>query len=128
LQIKRKEQRKNASTFMGVYDVTDGALVGYLLDLTTAGMKLKSLKTIKIGADFELRMDLPEKIEDSTTIAFRARVIWCNKCNESRYYETGLEILDCSPDEAKKMKSILTSDLFSADTQKIHISLGMLQQ
>ena len=71
-------------------------------------------------------MDLPVEIVNSTTIVFRARSKWCKKCNESRYYETGFVIKDCSPDEAEKIKSLLNSDLFAVEVEKLHISLSMV--
>jgi hypothetical protein len=123
----RSEQRKNAKAFFGVYDRTDGELIGYLLDLTTSGMRLKSLKVINPNSSFEFRMDLPVEVFDSTTITFRAKSKWCKKCDESRYYEIGFKILECSSSEAEKIESLLDSDLFAAEGEKLHISISMME-
>lgn len=123
----RSEQRKNAKAFFGVYDETDGGLIGYLVDLTTSGMRLKSLRAIKTNVRFRFRMDLPTEVFDSTAIVFKAKSKWCKKCDESWYYETGLEILECSTSEAEKIEFLLGSDLFSAEAENLHISLSMME-
>lgn len=123
----RSEQRKNAKAFFGVYDRYNGELIGYLLDLTTFGMRLKSLKVIKTNTSFEFRMDLPAGVFESTAIIFRAKSKWCKKCDQSWYYETGFKILECSSSEAEKIESLLASDLFAAEGEKLHISLSMME-
>lgn len=127
MRIDRKEQRMNAKAFLCVHDKDGGKLIGYMLDLTTTGMKLKSPKAIGIDIDYEFKVDLPVEIADSTTLILKAKSLWCKYCKESCYYETGFEILDCSPSEAERIKFLLTSDLFAEDAEQLHISLGMIK-
>ena len=127
VQIDRKEQRKNAKFFIGVYTENNESPIGYLLDLTSLGMRLKSLTALENNANFEFKIELPIEIIDSTTIKLKAKSIWCKNVPDSRYHETGFEILDCPPTEAEKLRHLLNSDLFSADAEKLHISLSMIE-
>lgn len=124
----RSEPRKNAKIFIGVYDETAGKLIGYLLDLTTVGMKLKSKMAIRTNADFEFRIDLPIEIAKSTTILLRVNSKWCNKCDDSNYYETGFNIVNCPSEEKEKIKSLLDTDMFSVSAEKFHISLSIMEK
>lgn len=123
----RSEQRKNAKAFVGVYDEIEGTIIGYILDLTTAGLKLKSKKAIKTNADYEFRLELPVETAGSSNISIRVKSIWCKKCDDSKYYETGFNILDCSPSEAEKIKCLLDNELFAVDAEKFHITLSMME-
>lgn len=122
----RKTPRRHAKEFLGVYEQSTGEFVGYLIDMTTAGFRLKGSKEIKTQHEFEFKVDLPVEIEECAVISFRAKSTWCKKCEESRYFETGFAIVDCNDDEAAKIKSLIDGDMFSSTPENLHISLGML--
>lgn len=122
----RSLQRKYATSFIGIYDNTTEKLIGYLLDLTTVGFNLKSLKSIKIETKFQIKMELPIQIQESKSIVFYAESRWCKKCENTRYYETGFEMMDVLPEELEKITILLKEPLFSDVAEKIHISLSMM--
>lgn len=122
----RKEERKNAKTFFGIYSKPEGTLIGYLIDLTKEGMKIKSLHDIKSGIDYEFRMELPFEIEKINEIIFLASCKWSKKCPDSRYFESGFAIIDTSPETSEQFKILLASKLFSSEADKLHISLSMV--
>ena len=119
-------QRKFATAFIAIYDEASTDLVGYLLDMTTQGLKLKSTKPLNIDTVYESKMELPVEIENSNIISFSAESKWSNKCENSMYHETGFEILNVQPEDLDKMKILLDGPLFSDVGKKIHISLSMM--
>ena len=128
METNRKEERKNANAFIGVYELNSENLIGYLLDLNTFGIKLKSTDEIEIDTNFEFRLELPIEIDGSSSFLLNVSSVWCYKHNNSRYYETGFEIIYNSPEEKKKIELLFASELFELGAEKLHITLGMVRQ
>ena len=125
---KRRETRKTAIAFLGVYRGNTGEFIGYVLDLTSSGMRLKSLKEISPDSEFEFKMELPVEVADSTSVCFSAKSKWCTLCEENkRYYETGFEFVNHPSEEVAKIRELLKSKLFSENCEKLHISLSMME-
>jgi len=124
----RSKQRKYAKAFLAVNDGVTGKFVGYLLDLTTVGMRLKSSKAIETNVWFEFRMDLPEQIDEISAIVFKAKSKWSKKAEDSRCYETGFSILDCSPEDTAVIEALLAGNIFTTEAKKFQISLSLVEK
>lgn len=121
----RSKRRRRPKAHFGVYSAPYGELIGYVVDLTTKGVRLISSRAIERNDSFEFRMDLPPGILDRTALSFKAKSKWCKKCEESWYYESGFKILECSDSDIARIKTLLASELFEAEGEDLHISFSM---
>lgn len=75
--------------------------LGYLWDLTDAGIQLVSEKSIPINRVFHLR--LPTADQE----ILKARSVWCTKRADQPCFDTGFQIMESDPMALKKIKFIL---------------------
>ena len=89
----RSKLRRRTDSFLGVYDRTSEKLVGRLVDMTTEGVKLLSVTSLEVDAEFQFRMDLPIEMNGSKEIVFDAKNVWSKQHNVSHEFYTGFKIL-----------------------------------
>ena len=92
---QRKHDRKHMINYLRVIDRNTEELVGNLVDITTEGCMLISDDPIETGADFELKLDLPEEIR-GRQITFDAHSRWCKSDVNPEFYDTGLRLSNIS--------------------------------
>jgi tryptophanyl-tRNA synthetase len=74
---QRKVERRDFTYYMKVTDAATGNLIGYLVDISTGGFKLDSEKSVPVGKDFRLHLELTGDIANKSSLIFSARSIWC---------------------------------------------------
>jgi len=104
---RRKLKRKHLRHHLMIFDRNTDELTGYLVDLTTEGIMLTSKSPVKLGATFNLRMALPDKIRGSWQFTFDARSVWSRKDAITGFYKTGFRVLDLANGNSETIRILL---------------------
>lgn len=123
---KRKFKRWYANSFFGVYDKRTEEFVGYLVDMTVAGLKLESKTAIETNALFQFRIDLPEEVAGSKDITFSAKSVWCKPVEDRKQFAIGFEMYDLVDSELKKIELLLEGQLFSSVEGAVRVNLSRI--
>ncbi|HVN16630.1 MAG TPA: PilZ domain-containing protein [Anaerolineales bacterium] len=110
MQERRKQFRKNLTSYSQVYDLGRGNLLGYLSDLTPAGAMVISEKQFEANETVALQLEIPDlenvKIKK---LNLPARVAWCQGDISPQYKNIGLEFKEVKPEQAKILQAIMDS-------------------
>jgi Tfp pilus assembly protein PilZ len=92
MQERRKQPRKDLMSYSQVYDVREGALIGYLGDMNLGGAMVISDQSMDINTELTISVQLPElpNIKEKTMV-LATRVAWCQQDISPEYYNVGLE-------------------------------------
>ena len=104
---RRKLKRKHLRHHLMIFDRNTDEITGYLVDLTPEGVMLTSKSPVKIGATFNLRMALPDKIRGSWRVAFDARSVWSRKDAITGFYKTGFRVLELTNGNSETIQILL---------------------
>ena len=105
---RRKFDRKLLTYFSRVIDRKTGALLGYLVDMTTGGVMIVGDYPLKVNTDFELRIDLPDGYTDKERLDIEARAVWCLQDPDPELFRTGLKLIQVSPEEFQMLVKIIS--------------------
>ncbi len=76
---RRARKRRHLFYYLKVFDGLTGRLLGHLVDLSPAGMLLVVRDPVAIGADYRLRLQLPEACGDRHELIVDARSVSCRR-------------------------------------------------
>ncbi|MBU0982743.1 MAG: PilZ domain-containing protein [candidate division Zixibacteria bacterium] len=96
---KRSENRTHLSSNLEVYHRDTNELIGKVIDLTPAGMRLLCKRPMTPREGLQLRMTLPAGSRLGNEITFEANSRWCTRDINPDYYTMGLELADLSNDD-----------------------------
>jgi hypothetical protein len=82
---------------VAIYNQATDELLGYIADITVAGLKLISNRPVKTGESFHLRMVLPEENFSGMQVGLTAKSIWTGEDISSNGFATGFRITDLAP-------------------------------
>ncbi|HTP01396.1 MAG TPA: hypothetical protein VMJ64_08490 [Anaerolineales bacterium] len=93
-----------------------GELVGHLVNISSEGFRLESLRPVPVNQDFPLRIELPRDITDKPYMVFIARSRWClpDRIDPS-LYDAGFVIIQMNPGDVEIFRQIFEK-YGSADT------------
>lgn len=123
MNVVRKSLRKQTDSFLAVYNRGTEELIGRLVDMTTEGVKLRSMKAMEPGVVFQFRMDLPVELKGCKEIIFDAKSIWSKRDEVSHEYFTGFAMQEISTKEVEKIEMLLDGPLFAADDKRVHVTV-----
>ncbi|HIE57377.1 MAG TPA: PilZ domain-containing protein [Anaerolineales bacterium] len=109
MRERRKIPRRHILFYSRVFDRQTGIFLGYLGDMTEAGMMLISEKPLAVGKVFHLRIDLPDESYTRPALNFDARSAWSEKDIDPNFYNTGFEFVGIS-DETRQIVSQVIDD------------------
>lgn len=105
---RRRQKRRQIIYYLPVHDATTSHLIGHLVDISPAGLKLDSAKPLPVGRDFLLRLDLVDRLADKPYFAFRARSRWYRQDPVApNIYNIGFEIVGLSPEDTPIIQNII---------------------
>lgn len=104
---KRREKRKQLIYYLRVVDRNTDKLFGQLVDITTEGMKLVSEKPVEPDTTYELKMLLPEEIENRKEVYFEANCQWCKRDVNPNFYSIGFEFIRISTQDINIIKNLI---------------------
>ena len=106
----RKEMRKKLLAFTPVYDSKQKILLGYVGDLTHAGIMVVGERAVETGLEKLLKIEFPTDLPDVTAahIFISARTAWCRQDVDSvQTFNIGFEFIEVSPEHTKIIQGIL---------------------
>mgnify|MGYP001259333063 CR=1 FL=1 len=89
---KRKYKRRHLIYYLRVFEQESGNLLGHLVDITPEGAMIMSEKRLERGAIYNIKMDLPDEIDEIEHIEFEAKCRWSKKDVNPEFYVSGLEM------------------------------------
>ena len=107
MSVKRKLERKELVFFLKVFGKKTNRLFGDLVDITIEGIKLIGEKPIKTKVIFQLKMDLPRKINGEREISFNAKSTWCRKDERTNYYNTGFQLTSITANDVARIENLI---------------------
>ena len=96
MQNQRRYDRRHSIYYLRVFDKSNDALLGHLVDISETGVMIVSDSEITPNQTYELSMKLPESINGTTSIDFKATSRWCRNDTNPNFYDAGFELV--SPD------------------------------
>ena len=112
MEEKRKHKRVNLIYYLEIFDNTTDKHLGYLVDITPAGIMMISEEQIPSGEEFHLRMLLPESAYGKKAISFNVNSRWTRKDVNPAFFASGYEFIDIGPVESKTITSLIDNFAF----------------
>jgi c-di-GMP-binding flagellar brake protein YcgR len=107
MQDRRKTKRRFLLYYMRIYDATTHQQIGNLVDITLRGAMVVSEHPIPEGQTTRLSMELTDEVADKPFMEFSAQSKWCRPDITLNMHDTGFEILDLAPEDAKIVHRIV---------------------
>lgn len=103
----RKEERQSMCHLLEVYETDTGDSLGYLVDITTGGLRLMSVKPMIAGMRF--RMSLWPEIRPGVRdqIQIEAETVSESQTSIGSYYETGFKIIFAEDDTVESLQELI---------------------
>ncbi|PMY41193.1 pilus assembly protein PilZ [Pseudomonas sp. GW456-L14] len=104
----RRIERHQLPCFLKVFNRLTDHPIGYLGNVSEDGFMLISQLPMLIGADFELRLQVPGRDGQLQPIEITASCRWCHEDVTPHHYDTGFVLLR-SPPEYRELVTALRS-------------------
>ncbi len=101
MEEKRRTTRRYLLYYMRIYDVSTRQQIGNLVDITPRGIMVVSDHEIEVGTVSRLKMELTAEVAEKPFMEFSVRSKWCKPDINPHMFNTGFEIMDLSPEDAK---------------------------
>jgi hypothetical protein len=109
----RNLERNNLIYYLRVSDVSTSRRLGYLADISTAGLMLMTDDPLPAGVPYRLRIEPPQAhARRGEPIAVSAVTKWSEKDKHSAFYRTGFELKDTSAAELKSIRRLIKDFLY----------------
>ena len=94
----KRQERKDFSYYMQVFNDDTQELVGHLVDISSGGFKMDSLQPVAPEVDFRFRLNLTSQVADKPFMVFVARSKWCKVDPLDPFcYNVGFQLINISP-------------------------------
>jgi hypothetical protein len=107
-EIQQKSRRKAAKPLL-VYDLHTGMPMGQIIDMSERGMKIASELPFKIRQIYYCRMPLMKIIKGFTEVYFDAECRWCQRNEETSWYDSGYILRFSAPHNAELVHELIHS-------------------
>ena len=100
MEERRKIPRKYLMAYSSVYEQSTGKMLGYLSDLTLAGLMVIGKEKLEIGRETEIRIDLPEiPVFKENSLQISVRIIWVQPDIDPRLNNIGFNFIELSEEQ-----------------------------
>ena len=106
----RELKRRHLVYYLEVHEGAGDALLGYLIDISTNGIKLMSRRAMTPGTSLPMRMELPSELFDRREVQFGGVCKWCAPDVNPDFFDIGFEVTDM-PQEVKRVVNRLITHL-----------------
>lgn len=103
---QRRKPRLTIPELPPILDAHNGTVLGQLVNLSVDGLMAVSTRGIKCGTVRQVRIILIAG-EQPVEIQLGIESLWCEDANESGSHWTGFQIIDISPEQQKKLNSLV---------------------
>lgn len=107
MKEKRKLKRRHLIFFLRIFETTHDRLIGYLVDVTTQGIKIMSEEPIKVGCLHRFKILIDAWDENNKFLYFDAYSRWSQQNLKTDFYDTGFELMNMSPENLKAIEKII---------------------
>ena len=107
MENKRKLKRRHLIYYLRVFDISNGRLIGHLVDITKEGLMLISEQPLENEKQYTFRMVLPAEILNKAELTFIATVIWCKKDVNPDFYASGFRMISISEEDLVIIESLI---------------------
>ena len=107
MENKRRLKRRHLIYYLRVFDISNGQLVGHLVDITKEGLMLISEQALELDRAYSFRMVLPAEILNKAELNFSATVKWCKKDVNPDFYASGFSLVSISDDDMTIVESLI---------------------
>ncbi|MBU1042968.1 MAG: PilZ domain-containing protein [Candidatus Omnitrophica bacterium] len=90
----RKIKRRHLIYYLRVYDAANDRLIGHIADISTDGIMIISESSIAPDKEFVLKMIMPQQLEGTKELMFKASSLWSKKDVNPDFYANGFKIQD----------------------------------
>ena len=104
---KRKLTRLKLLRHLRVFDRIGFKLIGHLADIHTEGMMVISEHPQEIGVGYEIKIILPETLNNKNEIYFNAKALWCRKYFNPLFFQCGFQIQHISAVHVELIESLI---------------------
>jgi hypothetical protein len=112
MEEKRKHKRVNLIYYLEIYDNRTDKHLGNLVDITPEGLMMISEEKMEDGAEFHLRILLPESSYGKKSISFKANSCWTKRDVNPTFFASGYQIVDIGPIETRTITSLIDNFAF----------------
>ena len=106
---RRRENRKYLNYFSRVIEQESGAVLGYLVDMTTGGALLVGNYPLDPNTPLRIRIDLPEGLFQQEHLDLDVLAVWCHPDGDPELYRTGLRLMNTAPKDLLILTRLLSS-------------------
>jgi len=119
MQERRKLARKSLMAYSQVHDLLEGALLGYLADLTESGAMVIGENPVRVGRRINLQFELPELSGIALSkLTLPAVVIWCQPDVSPDFLNIGLEFEQVTPEQARVILALIDAYEFRREVPR----------
>ncbi len=94
IKEKRTIKRHHLSYYLKVYNRKTGKPIGYIVNISTEGLRLVSHIPLLTHSVFQFRIKLPREIQGERNIDFDALSCWCRPDVSPDCFDTGFKIVE----------------------------------
>jgi c-di-GMP-binding flagellar brake protein YcgR len=119
MKERRKQKRLKPDKYVNVVDMKTNEIFGRLADISPVGIMVVGGGSIAVDGTYNLKLVLPEGIDEKTEISFETRSIWCKKDDDSPNYKAGFELIKVSPAVGEAIERLIRNRQFQKSVSYI---------
>lgn len=104
---RRKLKRRHLIYYLRVFDIKTNELLGHLVDISPGGVKIMSEGAIPIGDKYQLKMHLPDEMENATDIIFDVECVWSEQDINPEFFAAGFQIQQIDSEHARVIDRLI---------------------
>lgn len=104
---RRTQKRRHLFYYLKVFDDLSGRLIGHLVDITPDGVMLIGRDPVRVGAEYRLRLILPEGFSTRQDLVVAARSQWCRRDTNPDYWGIGLRLTEVSQADRSLVETMI---------------------
>jgi hypothetical protein len=104
---KRRSKRRHLVYYLKVYEMPAEELLGYMLNISPAGIMLLSDKGMKLQKEYSLKMLLPQVISGKDAIEFRGVCVWSQTDLYLDFYANGFQITEITEENTRIIETLI---------------------
>jgi hypothetical protein len=121
----RKNQRIHIVSYLRVTEENNDETIGRIVDMTTEGMRLRSLEPLKENSSMQFRLNLPQSTLGRKSLYLDANIIWSRKQDDSKYYDSGIQLLNVPRRDQLLIEELMLEESYEDRWLSIADSLPM---
>ncbi|PCJ45027.1 MAG: pilus assembly protein PilZ [Moraxellaceae bacterium] len=94
IQEKRLIKRQQLKSYLQVYNRKTGKAIGYIVNISSEGLRLVSSIPLLTHSVFQFRVKLPREVNGAKHLDFDALSCWCRPDVSPDSFDTGFKIVD----------------------------------